>query len=153
MPTKLYQPSKWNCTTCILNKNKESTKSPARRLMMLSFPNVVPSNIWSQIGDEPITKIEIKTETNQQCAGVKQFSAEQCLPSFINHPNGILLCVLKKSYTPALLETKNILGPSFICHPNRIVLGVLNQQRFRLKSLSGAAVISKREILHALKRK
>jgi len=65
----------------------------------------------------------------------------------------MLLRVLKKSYTPALLETKKISGPSFICHPNGIVLRVLNQQQIRLQSSSGAAVISKREILHALKRK
>ena len=72
-------------------------------------------------------------------------------PSFISHPKGILLCVLKKSYTPALLEIKNISG-NFICHPNRILLKILNEQQIRLQLSPGAAVISKQEILHALKR-
>ena len=60
-------------------------------------------------------------------------------PSFISHLNGILLRVLKKSYTPALLETKKIPGSRFICHPNGIVLKVLNQKRSR-KSLFRAVV-------------
>ena len=68
--------------------------------------------------NKPMTDIKIKTEMDQQRAGVKQRSAEQRPPSFISHPNGILLRVLKKSYNPALLETKKISGLSFICHPN-----------------------------------
>ena len=57
------------------------------------------------------------------------------VPSFISHPNGMVLRVLKKSYTPSLLETKYILGPRFICHLNGIVLRVLNQQQSRLHVL------------------
>ena len=36
---------------------------------------------------------------------------------------------MKKSYIPALLETKKISGPRFIGHTNRIILKVLNQNR------------------------
>jgi len=50
------------------------------------------------------------------------------VPSFISHPNGIVLCVLKNSYTPTLSETKKLSG-SFICYPNGIVLQVLNQKQ------------------------
>jgi len=45
--------------------------------------------------NESISDTEMKTETDQQLAGAKQCSAEQRLPSFISHPNGIVLHVLK----------------------------------------------------------
>ena len=43
--------------------------------------------------EEKEMKTETETETDQRCADVKQRSAEQRLPSFISHPNGIVLCV------------------------------------------------------------
>ena len=48
------------------------------------------------------------------------------VPSSISHSNWVVLCVLKKSYTYALLKQKGR-GPSFICHPNGTLLQVLNQ--------------------------
>ena len=72
------------------------------------------------------------------------------LPSFISHPNGIVLRVFKRQRSRISSSSSE---PTFIYHPNGIVLQVLNQQQIRLQSSSGAAVISKREILHALKRK
>merc|ERR1712238_390351 len=66
-------------------------------------------------------------------------------PSFVSHPNGILLCVLKKSYNPALSETNKISGSRFICHPNGIVLKVLKQHARKQKrstSSSSAAVVT-----------
>jgi len=78
--------------------------------------------------DESISDIEMKTETGQRLAGTKQYSVEQRLPSFISHPNGILLHVLKKSYIFALSKTKKVSRSSFICHPNGIVVKVLNQK-------------------------
>ena len=50
------------------------------------------------------------------------------LPSFISHPNGILLRVFKKQRS--MIE-KQLSGTSFICHPNGMVLKVLNQKRSR----------------------
>ena len=48
------------------------------------------------------------------------------LPSFISHPNGMILRVFKKQRS-MIMKTK-ISGPKFICHPNGIVLKVLNQK-------------------------
>merc|ERR1712238_319627 len=55
------------------------------------------------------------------------------LPSFISHPNGILLRVFKKQRSridkdQRRSSLKKILGPKFICHPNGMVLKVLNQK-------------------------
>ena len=74
--------------------------------------------------NESISDIEMKKE-NQRLTR----SAKQRLPSFISHPNGMVLRVLKTSYIPAILETKKIAGPRFIYHPNGILLKVLNQKR------------------------
>jgi len=46
------------------------------------------------------------------------------LPSFISHPNGILLRVFKRQRS--MIET--ISGPKFICRPDGMVLKVLNQR-------------------------
>ena len=65
------------------------------------------------------------------------------LPSFISHPNGILLRVFKKQRSRIEKDQrrraslKKLSGPRFICHPNGIVLKVLNQKpRPRTKSTS-----------------
>ena len=60
----------------------------------------------------------------EETTGNKKLS----LPSFISHPNGILLRVFKRQRS--MIETaslKKLSGPRFICHPNGIVLKVLNQ--------------------------
>ena len=77
-----------------------------------------------------MVKRKMETKTDQQ--GKQQFDMSTVLvtkkpsgivrPSFISHPNRIILHVLKKSYNPVLLKTKEKLGPSFIYHPNGIVV-------------------------------
>jgi len=39
---------------------------------------------------------ETKSEKDRRLDGAKQRSAKQRLPSFVSHPNGIVLCVLKR---------------------------------------------------------
>ena len=51
---------------------------------------------------------------------------KQRLPSFIIHPNGMVLHVFKKQRS--MIEKTKTSGPKFICHPNGMILKVLNQK-------------------------
>ena len=61
------------------------------------------------------------------------------LPSFISHPNGILLRVFKKQRSRIEKDQRR---PSFICHPNGMVLKVLNQKLHPQKSTSSSLTSS-----------
>ena len=105
MPAKFYQPSNWNCTTCFKQKQKQiHYAASGKKRESLADINELMALV--EFWNEFVLDIEMKTERDQQLAGAKKFSAEQCLPSFISNPNVIALHVLKKSYIFALLETK-----------------------------------------------
>merc|ERR1712238_351282 len=67
-------------------------------------------------------------------------------PSFISHPNGMVLRVFKKQRS--MIEKTKITKPKFICHPNGMILKVLNQRSRKRKrskpSSSSAAVVTTR---------
>merc|ERR1712238_254049 len=94
------------------------------------------ANALVKFWQESISDIELKKENQRRARSAKH------LPSFISHPNGILLRVFKKQRP--MIE-KQLLGPSFICHPNGIVLKVLNQKlRPRKQSTSSSSSMERK---------
>jgi len=94
------------------------------------------ANALVKFWHESISDIELKKENQRRARSAKH------LPSFISHPNGILLRVFKKQRS--MIE-KQLLGPSFICHPNGIVLKVLNQKlRPRKQSTSSSSSMERK---------
>merc|ERR1712238_236401 len=94
------------------------------------------ANALVKFWQESISDIELKKENQRRARSAKH------LPSFISHPNGILLRVFKKQRS--MIE-KQLLGPSFICHPNGIVLKVLNQKlRPRKQSTSSSSSMERK---------
>ena len=89
-----------------------------------------------------VTKKSLSTVSSMDLAEKME---KICLPSFISHPNGMVLHVLTKSYISALSETKKIKGPSFICHPRGIELKVLNQKQSRIQSPSFVIVSAQKQ--------
>ena len=89
---------------------------------------------------------------------MKTETAKQRLPSFVSHPNGIVLRVLKRQRSMIQTDQRRVLAkqrsspsysppssslvPSFICHPNGIVLRVLNQKQSRIQPPSCGVAIS-----------
>ena len=85
-----------------LNKNEEIIPLPARRegglLPIIANRASISLTALVEFLNESIFDTEMKTELDQQLAGAKQCSAEHCLPSFISHPNEIVLHVLNQNY-------------------------------------------------------
>ena len=86
-------------------------------------------------------EMEARAETNQN--GTEK--RVKRLPSFISHPNGIVLCVFKRQRSRIRSSSSE---PTFICHPNGIVLKVLNQKQSRIQSPS--CVVVKCSVKHRL---
>ena len=85
--------------------------------------------------EEKEMKIETETETDQQLADAKR------LPSFINQPNGIVPCVLKRQQSRIQKDQRRVGAkqrspsssvPNFICHPNGIILRIFNQKQSQI---------------------
>ena len=101
------------------------------------------------IGSKPNS--DTVTERN-----AKNGNNKQRLPSFISHPNGIVLRVFKRQRSMiqkdqdqrrvcAKQRSPSSSVPSFICHPNGIVLRVLNQKQPRIQSPSRAVVSARKQ--------
>ena len=121
-----------------------------KKLCFISHPNGIVLRV--------LKRQRSTIEMNRQHAGAKQRSTEQRLssssmvlrnkrraqqqrlPSFISHPNGIVLRVFKRQRSMiqrdqdqrrvcAKQRSPSSSVPSFICHPNGIVLRVLNKKQ------------------------
>ena len=70
----------------------------------------------------------------------KPVTKKLSLPSFISHPNGMLLRVFKRQRSMIMAASLKKLSARFICHPNGIVLKVLNQKPCPRKQSSSYSV-------------
>ena len=82
--------------TFAVNARYAATNDKKRKIRRITDKDSISLTVLVEFLNGFISNIETKTEMDQQLAVVKQCSVEQHLPRFISHPNGTVLCVLKK---------------------------------------------------------
>jgi len=138
----------------VFKKQRSRIEKDQRRPSFICHPNGMVLKVLNQklhpqkstssslTSSSSMVKMETATET-ERALSISQLSAISVTkslaikrPSFIGHPNGILLRVFKRQRSRIEKDQRR---PSFICHPNGIVLKVLNQKlRRSTSSLSSA---------------
>ena len=126
--------------TSMILRNKGREEQQYNPENNVDYYNSAP--IGSKPNSDTVTKRNAKNDNNKQR-----------LPSFISHPNGIVLCVFKRQRSMiqtdqdqrrvcAKQRSPSSSVPSFICHPNGIVLRYLNPKLSQIQSSSCDIVIS-----------
>jgi len=131
-----------NNSTCCANSEDNNDNIIDGNFISASTPPPSDSNVDNAPPGRNNTNNVMRSNSNNsdRDRDSEQRSADsgrnKRLPSFISHPNGILLRVFKKQRSRIEKDQRR---PSFICHPNGIVLKVLNQKlRRSTSSLSSA---------------
>ena len=133
----LSSSSSSSSSTSIIKRKMETKTSMIVRYKRRAEQQYNPENNVDYYNSAPIgSKPNSDTVTERNA---KNGNNKQRLPSFISHPNGIVLRVFKRQRSMiqkdqdqrrvcAKQRSPSSSVPSFICHPNGIVLRVLNQK-------------------------